>query len=76
MIQLRLQELLKEREKSLYWLAENSGIKYSGLWKLIKDKTHGIQFETLEKICRTLQCSPNDLLVISDNNENNHGGEK
>jgi putative transcriptional regulator len=29
-------------------------------------KTAGVQFDTLERICRALECQPGDLLVLVD----------
>lgn len=70
MIQRRLDELLAERKMSLYRLAKATGLTEEGLRNLKKEKTKGITFDVLEKICRTLNCTPNDLLVLVDEGEN------
>jgi DNA-binding Xre family transcriptional regulator len=64
MIQSRLASLLKARKKSVWWLHQQTSIGYPTLLKLRDSKTQAISFNTLESICRTLQCTPNDLLVI------------
>ena len=34
--------------------------------KICEGKTNSIQFEKLEKICRALECTPNDIIVTDD----------
>jgi putative transcriptional regulator len=62
MIQIRIDELLATRGHSFYWLAKETGISHTTLWRLKKGKALGINFETLEKMCQTLECQPGDLL--------------
>lgn len=64
-IQTRIDELLRERGKSLYWLAKETGIAYPTLWRLRDSKTESIAFRVLEGICLALECSPGDVLIIS-----------
>lgn len=64
MIHLRITELLKERgDKTLYWLAEQSGMKYSGLWKIVNNRNAGVRFNTLDSICEVFDCTLSELLV-------------
>jgi putative transcriptional regulator len=65
MIEFKLDEMLEAREKSAYWLARETGISESVLWRMRHGKTGGIQFDTLERICRALECQPGDLLVMT-----------
>lgn len=65
MIRIRIDELLKERERSFYWLAKETGVSHTTLWRLKKDKAQGITFNTLEKICQILKCQPGDVLRVS-----------
>ena len=62
MIEVRIEGLLESRGKSFYWLAKDTGISHTTLWRLRKGKALGINFETLEKICHTLECQPGDML--------------
>ena len=64
MIEARVDRLLKEHRRSFYWLAKETGISYTTLWRLKKGKALGINFVTLEKICRALQCQPGDVLRL------------
>ena len=62
MIKIRIDELLESRGRSFYWLAKETGISHTTLWRFKKGKALGINFETLEKMCDALQCQPGDLL--------------
>ncbi len=66
MIEIRVDELLAERERTFYWLAKDTGISHTTLWRLKKDKALGINFDTLEKICRALACQPGDILRLAE----------
>ena len=63
-IELRLDEALGERERSAYWLSQQTGIAQNVLWKMRHQKTNGIKWNTLERICEALECSPGDLIVM------------
>jgi len=64
-IEIRVDELLEEQQRSFYWLAKETGISHSTLWRLKKGKALGINFVTLEKICRGLNCQPGDVLKLA-----------
>ena len=63
MIAINLDHLLKQQKRTFYWLAKETGISHTTLWRLKKDKALGINFETLEKICQALGCKPGDVLM-------------
>jgi putative transcriptional regulator len=65
MIEIRIDELLEKRGRTFYWLAKQTGISHTTLWRLKKGKALGINFATLEKICEILDCAPGDLLKFS-----------
>ena len=64
MILVEIDQLLKERKRSFYWLAKETGVSHTTLWRLKKDKAEGITFNTLERICQTLKCQPGDVLKV------------
>ena len=64
MIAIRIDELLEERGRTFYWLAKETGISHTTLWRLKKGKALGINFVTLENICRALGCQPGDVLRL------------
>ena len=65
-IEVRVDEILEEHGRSFYWLAKETGVSHTTLWRLKKGKALGINFETLEKICRGLECEPGDVLRLGD----------
>lgn len=66
MIEIQLDKLLEERGQTFYWLAKETGISHSALWKLKNYQLQGIRFDYLEKICRVLDCQPGDVLVLTN----------
>ena len=62
MIEIRIDELLGNRGRTFYWLANETGISHTTLWRLKKGKALGMNFETLDKMCQVLKCQPGDLL--------------
>lgn len=64
MIQFRIKDILNEQNKSIYWLAEETGITYPSLHKIVNNKTISIKLEFIELICKALICTPNDILEI------------
>ncbi len=66
MIDIRVDELLQWHRRSFYWLAKETGISHTTLWRLKKGKALGINFDTLEKLCQALGCQPGDILSVAD----------
>jgi putative transcriptional regulator len=64
MIEVRLKEILKEQKKSKYWLYKRLGFSYQNLSNIMNGKTGGMRYETMERLCRLLECTPNDLFRI------------
>lgn len=69
MIKIKLADTLKEKEKSIYWLAEKTGITYPTLHKIATKETQSIKLEVLEKIVIALDITFNDLLEIEKSKE-------
>ena len=61
---INIETLLSQRNKSMYWLAQTTGISYPTIHKLVNGKTNSLTFENIEKICKTLDCTPNDIFII------------
>jgi putative transcriptional regulator len=76
MIEIQIDQLLAEHERTFYWLAKETGISHTTLWRLKKAKALGINFETLEKICQALQCQPGDVLALALSRKDGHRGSK
>ncbi|HYL98379.1 MAG TPA: helix-turn-helix transcriptional regulator [Blastocatellia bacterium] len=66
MITVRLNELVKARGRSLYWLAKETGVSHNTLWRMSKGLSSAISFDVLDRITDALDCAPGDLLVKVD----------
>ncbi len=76
MIEIRVDQLLAEHGRTFYWLAKETGISHTTLWRLKKGKALGINFETLEKMCQALSCQPGDVLALPSKDLSSNGGKK
>jgi putative transcriptional regulator len=66
MIVATIDKMLANEKRTFYWLAKETGVSHTTLWRLKKGKAVGINFETLEKICRALRCQPGDVLLLTN----------
>lgn len=66
MIIIRLDRMMADRKISLNELAEKVGMTNVNLSNLKTGKMKGIRFETLEAICKALDCQPGDLMEYKD----------
>ena len=64
MLYLNVKELLKKKQKTKYWLVQNMHSDYKTISDMMDNKTSGIKFETIEKLCILLDCTPNDIFLI------------
>lgn len=61
-----LKQTLESKNRSIYWLAKETGIAASTLSNIANNKTSSIQFSVLDKICDALNCNVTDI-IIPDN---------
>ena len=61
MIKIDLEKLLEGR--SLYWLSQQTGIRWATLAAMVNGKTQRLNLDDLEAICEALECQPGDLLT-------------
>ena len=62
MIIVNLDVMLAKRKMSLTELSEKVGITQANLSILKNGRARAVRFDTLEKICRVLDCQPGDIL--------------
>ncbi|MBA2501918.1 MAG: helix-turn-helix transcriptional regulator [Pyrinomonadaceae bacterium] len=74
LIEIKVDGLLEEHGRSFYWLAKETGISHTTLWRLKKGKALGINFDTLEKICHALSCQPGDVLKFAAEKKKRRSG--
>lgn len=61
MLKLRVLELLKEKNKTKYWLYIQLNMSYQNFNNMLNNKTKSIKYENIELLCELLDCTPNDL---------------
>lgn len=66
MLSLKINKILEEQGKTPYWLGKQTGISQNNILKICNGETSTIRFDTLEKICKALNCSINDLFITND----------
>jgi putative transcriptional regulator len=70
MIEVNLDVVMAQRKIGLTELAAQVDITLANLSILKNNKAKAIRFNTLEAICRALDCQPGDILkFIKDENE-------
>ena len=63
---INIDKILENRGKTRYWLSKETGITYQNIKKLADNKTNSIKFELIENICNVLECTPNDLFLLTN----------
>lgn len=66
---VNLDVMLARRKMRSKELAEIVGITEQNISLLKSGKVRGVRFETLEKICATLDCQPGDILEFRPQND-------
>ena len=64
---VRLDRVLADRKMSLNELASQVEMSNVNLSNLKTGKMKGIRFETMERICKALDCQPGDLFEYAKN---------
>ena len=66
MIIINIDVMLAKRKMSVTELSEKVGITMANISILKNGKAKAIKIETLDKICKALQCQPGDILVFKE----------
>lgn len=62
MIVIRIDVMLAKRKMSVTELADKVGITLANLSILKNGRAKAVRLETLDKLCKALDCQPGDLL--------------
>lgn len=65
-MRLNIQTKMQEKGLNKNQFAKLTQIGYPAACKLYDGETTRISFDTLESICRVLECSPNDIIISDD----------
>ena len=66
MIKLDVLRILEEQGRTKYWLYKQLGMSYQNFSKMVNNETKSIRYENIETMCLLLNCTPNDLFVITE----------
>ncbi len=66
MIKLDVLRLLEERGKTRYWLYKQLGMSWQNFSRMVNNQTKSIRYENIETMCLLLDCTPNDLFLITE----------
>ena len=66
MLSLKVNKILEKKGLTPYWLGKQTGISQNNILKICNCETSTIRFDTIEKICKPLECSINDLFESDD----------
>ena len=69
MIVINIDVMLARRKMSVTELSERVGITMANISILKNGNAKAIRMETLDKICRALECQPGDLLEWRDEDD-------
>lgn len=61
---IELKNLVYENCMSLRQFAKKSGLAYATIHSLANNPRTLIQISTIEKICKALNCTPNDIFIM------------
>ena len=73
MVKFNIENLLKKKGKSKYWLCKNMNITSRNLNRIIYGETTSISFKYLEDMCKFLDCELSDLISIEQDDISNKG---
>ena len=74
MIRVDLDVMLARRKMSLTELSQRVGITMANLSILKNGRAKAVRLETLNAICRALDCQPGDLLEFVDDQQEGSDG--
>lgn len=66
MIKLDVLNLLEKKEKTKYWLYKQLGVSYQNFRRMVNNQTKSIRYENIETLRLLLECTSNDLFVITE----------
>ena len=67
MVKLNVENLLREKGKTRYWLVKEMQTTYAMVNSYCDNTCVYLHLETIYKLCTALECEPNDLFVIEQN---------
>ena len=66
MVKLDVLRLLQERGHTKYWLYKQLGMSYQNFSRMVNNETKSIRYDNIEALCQLLECTPNELFVMTE----------
>lgn len=66
MLKNNLSAIMGAKRIKIYELEQMSGISRSTITRLYYNQTNTVSFNTIENICKALDCTPGDLFEVVD----------
>ena len=66
MLNLNVLSLLEQRGHTNYWLYKQLGMSYQNFSRMVNNETKSIRYENIETLCLLLECTPNDLFLMTE----------
>jgi DNA-binding Xre family transcriptional regulator len=63
-MKINIEQVLKNQNKTMYWLSKETGIAYPTIHNIVKGKTEKIEFGTMEKIAKALDASLDEIFKV------------
>lgn len=63
---MRLDRIMADRKMTSVELSKKIGISPVNVSRIKTGRAHGIRFDTLDAICKALECQPNDVMEYVD----------
>lgn len=67
MVKINIEELLKRKGKTKYWLCQRMNLTSRNLNRIIRGETTSISFKYIEEFCKNLDCTPGELISLVSN---------
>ncbi len=64
MVKVNIDKLLKQNNRSKYWLCNQMNITSHNLNQIILGLTKSISFRYIEEFCKYLNCTPAELFTV------------
>lgn len=68
-MRLNIKSLVDAKGMNRNQLSKELKIGYKAACNLYEGNTDSIYFDTLEQLCRVLNCTPNDILLFEDDSK-------
>ena len=65
-MRLNIKELVDPKGLNKHQFGQLIQVGYTTACNLYNGKTERIYFDTLERICKVLECTPNDIIISDD----------